>query len=78
MGRPEMTRYGLAAMLVVAASVIAGALTWGVLWSGLVVLLHRQVGAGRGGRWWNVAVKALTAALMLYFAVGSAARLAAG
>ena len=66
-GRPEMTRLGLAALLVVAAAVIAGALTWGVLWSAAVVLLRRRaVGGG-----WSVAVKGLTGALMLYFAIGS-------
>lgn len=67
-GRPEMTRYGLAALLVVAAAVIAGALTWGLLWSGTVLLLRRRA-AGRG---WSVAVKGLTGALMLYFAARSA------
>jgi threonine/homoserine/homoserine lactone efflux protein len=71
MGRPEMTRYGLSAMLVVAAAVIMGALTWGVLWSGAVVLLRRRL----AGRVWGIAVKTLTAALMLYFAAESALRL---
>lgn len=66
-GRPEMTRYGLAALLVVAASVIAGALTWGLLWSTAVLLLRRRA----AGRSWNVAVKVLTGALMLYFATRS-------
>jgi threonine/homoserine/homoserine lactone efflux protein len=70
MGRPEMTGRGSAALLIVAAAVIAGALTWGLLWSGSVILLRRRVGPG--GRWWGVAVKALTGALMLYFAVSSA------
>ncbi len=66
-GRPEMTRNGLAALLVVAASVIGGALSWGVLWSATVVLLRRRA-AGPG---WTAAVKALTGALMLYFAAHS-------
>ncbi len=66
-GRPEMTRYGLPALLVVAVSVIAGALTWGVLWSAAVVTLRRRaIGGG-----WSVAVKGLTGALMLYFAIRS-------
>ncbi|HET9019179.1 MAG TPA: LysE family transporter [Acetobacteraceae bacterium] len=73
-GRPEMTRYGLPALLVVAGSVIAGALTWGVLWSGAVLMLRRRA----TGRAWNVAVKALTGALMLYFAARSALLLAGG
>ena len=73
-GRPEMTRFGLPAMLVVVAAVIAGALTWGVLWSGAVLLLRRRA-AGRG---WSVGVKAATGALMLYFAVRSAVVLLRG
>jgi threonine/homoserine/homoserine lactone efflux protein len=74
-GRPEVSRYGTAALFVVVAAVIAGALTWGLLWSGSVVLLHRRAG---GGRWWDVGVKALTGALMLYFAATSARGLLAG
>ena len=73
-GQPEMTRHGLPALLVVAASVIAGALTWGVLWSGAVLLLRRRA----AGRAWTVAVKALTGALMLFFAIRSALLLAGG
>ncbi len=71
-GRPEMTRYGLAALLVLVAAVILGALTWGALWSAIVVLLRRRT----GGRGWSVAVKALTGVLMLYFAARSALSLA--
>jgi len=73
-GRPEMTRYGLPALLVMAGGVLAGALTWGLLWSAAVVLLRRRA----AGRAWSVAVKGLTAALMLYFAVRSALLLAGG
>ena len=75
-GRPEMARQGTAALLVVAAAVIAGALTWGLLWSGSVVLLRQR--AGGGGRWWDVGVKTLTGTLMLYFAIASARGLLAG
>jgi threonine/homoserine/homoserine lactone efflux protein len=75
-GRPEFSRYGASALLVVVAAVIAGALTWGLIWSGSVVLLRRQAGAGARG--WDVGVKALTGALMLYFAVASARALLAG
>ena len=71
-GRPEMTRYGLAALLVMVGAVIAGALAWGALWSAIVVLLRRRT----AGRVWGVAVKALTGALMLYFAARSALLLA--
>jgi threonine/homoserine/homoserine lactone efflux protein len=71
-GRPEMTRYGLPALLVVAGAVLTGALTWGLLWSGSVMLLRRRA----AGRSWSAAVKALTGALMLYFALRSALLLA--
>ena len=73
-GRPEMTRYGLAALLVLVAAVIAGALAWGLLWSAAVLLLRRRA----GGRGWGVAVKALTGVLMLYFALHSALLLGHG
>jgi threonine/homoserine/homoserine lactone efflux protein len=73
-GRPEIAKAGTPALLAMAAAVIAGALTWGVLWSTAVVLLHRRA----PGRWWDVGVKALTAALMLYFAATSALRLWGG
>ena len=74
-GRPEFSRYGTAALFVVVAAVIAGALTWGLLWSGSVVLLHRRAG---GGRAWDVGVRVLTGVLMLYFAATSAHALLAG
>ena len=78
-GRPEMARHGTAALLLVAAAVLAGALTWGVLWSTSVVLLRRRAPGGWWeGRWWEVGVKALTGALMLSFAATSAARLLRG
>ena len=70
-GRPEIAGSGTPALLAMAAAVIAGALTWGVLWSSAVVLLRRRA----TGRWWDATVKALTGALMLYFAVESARRL---
>lgn len=75
-GRPEMTRYGTAALLLLVAAVIAGALTWGLVWSGSVVLLHRR--AGGSGRAWDVGVKTLTGTLMLYFAGTSAHALLVG
>ncbi len=72
MGRPEMAHSGLSALLLMVAAVIAGALSWGVLWSGAVVVLRRRA----AGRAWSVAVKALTGALMLYFAAHAALLLA--
>lgn len=73
-GRPEMTQLGLRAMLIVAAAVIGGALSWGMLWCGSVVALHR----GAGGKWWEVVTQAATGVLMLYFAAESMHRLVAG
>ncbi len=78
MGRPEMAGYATPALLVVAAAVIAGALTWGLLWSGSVVLLHRRADSGAAGRWWAFGVDLATGALMAYFALRSAARLFGG
>jgi threonine/homoserine/homoserine lactone efflux protein len=74
MGRPEFSQVGLPSLLTMASAVIVGALTWGLLWSGAVVLLRQRATGGR----WDVVVKALTGALMLYFAIGSARRLLAG
>ncbi|MBI1220370.1 MAG: hypothetical protein GC186_17690 [Rhodobacteraceae bacterium] len=76
-GRPEMTHLGLHALLLTAAAVILGAATWGLVWSGTVVLVHRQIGAGNG-RWGGVLMNGATAALMLYFIVGSVTKLLAG
>jgi threonine/homoserine/homoserine lactone efflux protein len=78
MGRPELSGYGVRALLIMAAAVIAGALTWGVLWSGSVVFLHRRADSGAGGRWWTFGVDLATALLMAYFAVNSAVRLVSG
>ncbi|MDR3373637.1 MAG: LysE family transporter [Ancalomicrobiaceae bacterium] len=66
-GRPEMARYGLGSLLLMAAAVLAGALIWGILWSAFVTLVRRS----GGGRLWDIAVKGLTGLLMLYFAVAS-------
>lgn len=70
-GRPEMTALGFGALLTVAAAVLAGALTWGLLWSASVVLLHRSLDRPTGRDWWGIGVKGLTGALMLWFAWGS-------
>ena len=77
MGRPELTGYAPAALLIMAAAVIAGALTWGVIWSASVVLLRGRSGAG-AARWWTFGVDLATAALMAYFAIRSIDRLIAG
>jgi threonine/homoserine/homoserine lactone efflux protein len=73
-GRPELAGVGAGSLLIVVAAVVSGALTWGVLWSGIVVLLHRSA----PGRWWDIGARLATGLLMLYFAGASAVRLAAG
>ncbi len=73
-GRPELSGAGFAAILVMVAAVIAGALTWGIVWSAAVVLLRTRT----SGRAWGIAVKLLTAALMIHFAIRSASLLFAG
>lgn len=77
-GRPEMAGYAVSALLIMAAAVIAGALTWGLLWSGSVVLLHRRADSGAAGRWWKFGVDLATGALMAVFALRSALRLLGG
>lgn len=77
-GRPEMTKLGLASLLIVAAAVLAGALVWGLLWSASVVFLHRRFDQGGTRDWWGITVKGLTGALMLWFAWGSAGALMGG
>jgi threonine/homoserine/homoserine lactone efflux protein len=77
-GRPEMAGYATPGLLVMAAAVIAGALTWGVLWSGSVVFLHRRADSGAAGRWWTFGVDLATGALMAVFALRSAVRLLGG
>jgi len=76
MGRPELTGARAGALLVMAAAVIAGALTWGVIWAVANALLHRTL-EGRMKRAWTIFVDLATGLLMLYFAVGSAERLLA-
>jgi threonine/homoserine/homoserine lactone efflux protein len=78
MGRPELSGYGVRSLLIMAAAVIAGALTWGVLWSGSVVFLHHRADSGAGGRWWTFGVDLATALVMAYFALNSAMRLISG
>ena len=77
-GRPEMAGYATPSLLVMAAAVIAGALSWGVMWSGSVVLLHGRADSGAAGRWWAFGVDLATGALMAVFALRSAARLLGG
>jgi threonine/homoserine/homoserine lactone efflux protein len=74
MSRPELTGAKAGALLIVAAAVIAGALTWGVLWATSNALLHRGL-EGAAKRWWTIGVDLATGALMLYFAAASARRL---
>lgn len=72
-----MAGYATATLLIMAAAVIAGALSWGVLWSLSVMLLRGRGGPG-AARWWAFGVDLATSALMATFAFRSAARLIAG
>ena len=74
MGRPELSGATAGSLLIMAGAVIAGALTWGVLWATANAFLHRTL-EGAGKRWWTIFVDLATALLMLYFAATSAQRL---
>ena len=76
MGRPELAGARAGSLLIMAAAVIAGALTWGVIWATSNALLHRTL-EGAAKRAWTIFVDLATGALMLYFAVASAQRLMA-
>ena len=75
MGRPELAGAKAGSLLVMAAAVIAGALTWGIIWAASNALLHRGL-EGAAKRWWTILVDLATGLLMLYFAMSSAQRLA--
>jgi threonine/homoserine/homoserine lactone efflux protein len=77
MGRPELAGARAGSLLIMAASVIAGALTWGIIWATSNAILHRSL-EGAATRWWTIFVDLATGALMLIFAVSSAQRLVAG
>jgi threonine/homoserine/homoserine lactone efflux protein len=77
-GRPEMSGYRLAEMLAMAAAVLAGALTWGIIWASSVTLLGRRASSGDSARWWTFGVDFATGALMAAFAIRSALRLIGG
>ena len=74
MGRPELVQRGLSASLVVAASVVAGAVTWCLLLASAVTLLRLRV----DGALWEIVAKGATGILMLVFALRGLLRLAAG
>ncbi len=77
MGRPELAGARAGALLVMAAAVIAGALTWGILWAAANALLHHTLEGGFK-RAWTIFVDLATGLLMLYFAATSFQRLMAG
>jgi threonine/homoserine/homoserine lactone efflux protein len=77
-GRPEMAGYRLTELLTMAAAVLAGALTWGIIWASSVTLIGRRAGSGDSARWWTFGVDLATGALMAAFAVRSALRLIGG
>jgi threonine/homoserine/homoserine lactone efflux protein len=71
-GRPGMAELGLPSLMVIVVSVMAGAATWGLVWSGAVMLLRDRVA---GGRWAAVVMNGATALLMAWFFVGAALRI---
>ncbi|MBV1703588.1 MAG: LysE family transporter [Hyphomicrobiales bacterium] len=77
MGRPDLAGAPLVALPLTAGSVLLGALSWDVVWSGAATLLKART-AGGPGRAWSVGVELATGALMLWFAWGAATRLAGG
>lgn len=72
-GRPGMTDLGLPFLMLTVVAIIAGAATWGLVWSGTVVIAHRRVGTG--GRWGAVLMNGATALLMLWFIIGAVTKL---
>jgi threonine/homoserine/homoserine lactone efflux protein len=77
-GRPEMSGYRLSELLTMAAAVLAGALTWGIIWASSVTLIGRRVASDDSARWWTFGVDLATGALMAAFAIRSALRLIGG
>ena len=76
MGRPELAGARAGSLLIMAAAVIAGALTWEIIWATSNAVLHRSL-EGAAKRWWTIFVDLATGILMLYFAVTSVQRLMA-
>lgn len=74
MGRPDLVQKGFGASLVMAASVVTGALSWCLILIGALTLLRVRIDAA----WWEVVTKGATGALMLFFAIRGIVRLAAG
>lgn len=77
MGRPELAGAEAAHLLILAAGVLAGAATWGLIWASTTTLAHKGL-EGAAKRWWTILVDAATALLMLWFAAQSAMRLWTG
>ncbi len=73
-GRPEMANLGVGSLMLIVAAVLLGALTWGLIWSSTVMLVHARVSAAVG-KWGSVVMNGGTGVLMLYFIVGSLRRL---
>jgi threonine/homoserine/homoserine lactone efflux protein len=74
MGRPDLVQKGLGASLVMAGSVVSGALCWCTILISALTLLRLRLDVA----WWEVVAKGATGALMLGFAVRGIVRLAAG
>jgi threonine/homoserine/homoserine lactone efflux protein len=67
MGRPELAGHGLAAALVLALSVIAGAATWSAILSAAAVVLRSR----SASPWWDILTRVAAALFLIYFALRS-------
>jgi threonine/homoserine/homoserine lactone efflux protein len=73
MGQPGLIPEGIGASLAMAASVVAGALSWCLMLIGALTLLRIRIDV----HWWEVVAKGATGLFMLGFAISEIARLAA-
>jgi threonine/homoserine/homoserine lactone efflux protein len=67
MGRPQSLDAGVAGALTIAGAVLLGAGTWCLVLCGMVVRLHRRLGA-----LWQIVAQSMTGILMLAFAAAQA------
>lgn len=70
-GRQDVAGHGLSASFLIAAAVILGAATWGLILSSAVVVLRARFASAA----WDILTKAATGLLMLYFAAEAVIRL---
>jgi len=72
MGRPQLAGRALGAVLVVAASVVTGALVWCVVFCAAIAVLRLRVATAL----WDILAKGATGLLLFAFAVAGVLRLA--